>query len=124
MNPDEIMETVARALDEANICLEEIKCVEWETELPDCHRCKVFFDVPGEKLLTLLEEIKSTCGEIHDKRRREQIKNEVYKTTVVVKISEDSTHESVKDEVIEKIGEAVRKRKDDLIDSWAEVFES
>ena len=124
MNPDEIMEAVARALYEAGVRLEEIKCVEWETELPDCHRCKVFFDVPGEKLLTLLGEIKSSCGVIQDKRRREQIKNEVYRSNIVVNATEDSTHESVKSGVIEKIEEAIQKKKDDLIDSWAEVLET
>jgi len=36
----------------------------------------------------------------------------------------DSTHESVKSEVIEKIEEAIQKKKDDLIDSWAEVLET
>ena len=124
MNPDEIMEAVAKALDEGGVCLEEIKCVEWETEMPDCHRGKVFFDVPGEKLLPLLTEIKSTFGEIHDKRRREQIKNEIYKINIVVKATGDSTHESVKSEVIEKIEEALQTKKDDLIDSWAEVLET
>ena len=124
MNPDEIMEAVAKALDEAGVRLEEIKCVEWETELPDCHRGKVFFDVPGEKLLPLLTEIKSTFGEIHDKRKREQIKNEIYKSNIVVRATGDSTHESVKSEVIETIGEALQKKKEDLIDSWSEVLET
>ena len=124
MNPDQVMETVAKALDEAGVRLEEIKCVEWETELPECHRGKVFFDVPGEKLLPLLTEIKSTFGEIHDKRRREQIKNEIHKINIVVKVTGDSTHESVKSEVIEKIEEAIQTKKDDLIDSWAEVLET
>ncbi len=124
MNQNGIMEAVARALCEAGVRLEEIKRAEWETELPDCHRCKVFFDVPGEKLLTLLTEIKSTFGEIHDKRKREQIKNEIYKSNIVVKVSEDSTNESVKSEIIEKLGEAVQKKKEDLIDSWPEVLET
>ena len=124
MNPDEIMETVAEALYEAGVRLEEIKRVEWETELPDCHRCKVFFDVSGEKLLPLLAEIKSTFGEIHDKRKREQIKNEIYKSNIVVRVTGDSTHESVKSEVIEKIEEAIQTKKDDLIDSWVEVLET
>ncbi len=109
---------------EAGVRLEEIKRVEWETELPDCHRCKVFFDVPGEKLLTLLGEIKSSCGEIQDKRRREQIKNEVYRSHIVVNATEDSTHESVKSGVIEKIEEAIQKKKEDLIDFLAEALET
>ena len=118
MNQDEVMEAVAEALYEAGFRIEEIKSVEWETE---CRSCKVSFTVPGEKFLRFLAEIKSTCGEIHDKRRREQINNEAFKTNVVVNVSEDSTHESVKSEVIEKIEEAVQNKKDDLIDSWAEL---
>ena len=119
MEIDEVRAAVQKAIYESGFrCQAAVIVVGWEMELPDCERVRVSFPTSGEELVKLIEDsgFQSTFGS-YDDLKKEQIRKKVYWISFLVR-AKDSTEESVKEEAMEKIQEALHKKKDDLIEDW------
>jgi len=121
MEVNEVRASAQKAIHESGFrCQAAVIVVGWEMELPDCERVRVSFPTSGEELVKLIDDsgFQSTFGS-YDDLKKEQIRKKVYWISFLVR-AKGSTEELVKKEALEKIEEALHKKKDDLISSWLE----